>query len=414
MKDFFKLPIVIISMSRWDGDYSSTSWSLAKTFSKNQPVIYVDYPYTWTEFARKRKDPSVKKRVRALLFKKRALLSLNLYQDSLYALTPPLMFPDNWLPGGSLYGFFADWNDRVLYQSIKKALKQLGLSDYILINAFNPLYLNHPPKDPALKAYVYQSQDNIRALEMYLRKHGAAAEISAIRNSDLSMATSKQLQKDLTKLSGKKVEYLPNAADFEVFKQAYLQPFSLPEDLKGITPPIIGYTGNICHRIDYEKLNAVCMAHPDKNVVMIGPRNHAGHTPLDLDAIPNLYFLGPKKLEILPAYLAHFDLLILPFLINEVTKSIYPLKINEYLASGKPVVATPFSEDIQSFGHLISLCKNDEDFIRAIDMELQEDGPEKRKQRHQEASKNTWDARVKTFWALLGQAKEVNRKSVGA
>jgi glycosyltransferase involved in cell wall biosynthesis len=305
----------------------------------------------------------------------------------------------------------ANLNDRALYKSIKKALKQMGLGDFILINAFNPLYLNHPPNDPALKAYVYQSQDNIRALERYLKKHGAGAEIMAIRNSDLSIATSKQLQKDLTDLSGKKVEYLPNAADFELFKKAYLEPLGLPEDLKGIAHPIIGYTGNICHRIDYEKIKAICMAHPDKNVVMIGPRNHAGHTSLDLDAIPNLYFLGPKKLEILPAYLAHFDLLILPFLRNEVTKSIYPLKINEYLASGKPVVATPFSEDIQSFGHLISLHQNDQDFVKAIERELQEDSPEKRHQRHQEASINTWDARVKSFWALLGQIKEFRKKT---
>ncbi len=105
MQDFLKLPIVIISMSRWDGDYSSTSWALAKTFSKNQPVIYVDYPYTWTEFARKRKQPSLQKRQMALLFKKDALISLNQYQDSLYALTPPLMIPDNWLPSGRMYKY---------------------------------------------------------------------------------------------------------------------------------------------------------------------------------------------------------------------------------------------------------------------------------------------------------------------
>src|SRR5690606_19088504 len=123
----------------------------------------------------------------------------------------------------------------------------------------------------------------------------------------------------------------------------------LPEDLGRIPRPIIGYTGNICHREDYELVNAICRGHPDKNLVMVGPRNHIGHTEIDLDAIPNLHFLGPKKLEQLPAYLANFDVLILPFLCNEVTKSIYPLKINAYLASGKPVVATPFSEDIDSF-----------------------------------------------------------------
>lgn len=405
MNDFSNLPIVIISMSRWDGDYSSTSWSLAKTFSKNQPVIYVDYAYTWTEYLRKRKEPKIKKRKNALLLKKEALIQLKAYNESLYALTPPMMFPINWLPTGKIYSFFSSLSDRILYKSIRQALKQIGHREFILINAFNPLYLNTPPKNRFIKAFVYHSQDNIRALEMYLRRHGANAEINAIKNADLSIATSKQLQKDLKELSGKQVEYLPNAADFDIFKKSYLEKYEVPEDLSKIAHPIIGYTGNICHRIDYEKIKAICESHPKKNFVMVGPRNHKGHTNLDLDAIPNLYFLGPKKLEQLPAYLAHFDILILPFLCNEVTKSIYPLKINEYLASGRPVVATPFSEDINSFKGLISLKENHHDFAEAIDNELMEDTIEKRKRRHAEASKNTWDERVKTFWSLLNYVK---------
>jgi glycosyltransferase involved in cell wall biosynthesis len=120
-----------------------------------------------------------------------------------------------------------------------------------------------------------------------------------------------------------------------------------------------------------------------------------------LDEIPNLYFTGPKKIEQLPQYLAHFQLLILPFLCNEVTKSIYPLKINEYLASGKPIVATPFSEDIQLFHPLISLEKSPQDFNKAIEMELTTNTEEKAKSRYTEASKNTWKGRVKLFWELL-------------
>src|SRR5690606_22516961 len=148
----------------------------------------------------------------------------------------------------------------------------------------------------------------------------------------------------------------------------------------------------------------ICIAHPDKNLVMVGPRNYYGHTNIDLDAIPNLHFLGSKRLEQLPSYLAHFDVLILPFLINEVTRSIYPLKINEYLASGKPVVATPFSEDIQTFGDWISLEHEHQQFSEAIQKELDEDAPEKRKGRNEAASKNTWENRAETFWKLLQEA----------
>ena len=404
MATFHEIPIVIVSMSRWDGDFSSASWSLAKTFANNQTVIYVDYPYTWTEFVRTRKTPSVTKRKNALLGKENGLVQLKEFNRNLYALTPPLVFPINWLPKGKIFQKMSSLTDKILWRSIKKAIKQLGYSDLIFFNSFNPLYLSVPPQDSAIKAKVYQSRDNIRALEAYLQKHGPEAETIAIQHADLSIVTSKQLQKDLTDLSGKQVEYLPNAADFELFKTAFTDKLEKPEDLQNIAHPIIGYTGNICHRVDYNLIQAICQAHPDKNLVMVGPRNHYGHTSIDLDAIPNLHFLGPKRLEQLPSYLAHFDVLILPFLINDVTKSIYPLKINEYLASGKPIVATPFSEDIKAFGHLISLEADHSLFSDGIERELKENSMEKSIRRNEEASKNTWEARVNSFWTLLQQA----------
>ncbi|HLW21187.1 MAG TPA: glycosyltransferase [Cyclobacteriaceae bacterium] len=404
MATFHEIPIVIVSMSRWDGDFSSASWSLAKTFANNQTVIYVDYPYTWTEFVRTRKTPSVTKRKNALLGKENGLVQLKEFNRNLYALTPPLVFPINWLPKGKIFQKMSSLTDKILWRSIKKAIKQLGYSDLIFFNSFNPLYLSVPPQDSAIKAKVYQSRDNIRALEAYLQKHGPEAEKIAIQHADLSIVTSKQLQKDLTDLSGKQVEYLPNAADFELFKTAFTDKLEKPEDLQNIAHPIIGYTGNICHRVDYNLIQAICQAHPDKNLVMVGPRNHYGHTSIDLDAIPNLHFLGPKRLEQLPSYLAHFDVLILPFLINDVTKSIYPLKINEYLASGKPIVATPFSEDIKAFGHLISLEADHSLFSDGIERELKENSMEKSIRRNEEASKNTWEARVNSFWTLLQQA----------
>ncbi|AKP54210.1 UDP-galactopyranose mutase [Cyclobacterium amurskyense] len=406
MKDFSnltfdKVTIVMTSMSRWDGEFSSASWSLAKTFAQTQKVIYVDYPFTFLDYLKERKKPSVKARKSALIWGNNSIKQLSQFSPKLYALSPPLMLPINWLPQGSLYNFFSNWNDRRLAKSISKALKELHEEAFIYFNSFNPLYLTKLPNSFKPNAFVYQSRDNIRALEPYLRKHGARKEIEAVQSADLSLVTSRMLQKDLEALSGKKVAYFPNAADFELFKSAYELELNVPKDLKNIPKPIIGYTGNICHRLDYDLIKTVCEANPDKSMVMVGPRNHQGHTDINLDEIPNLYFTGPKKIEQLPQYLAHFQLLILPFLCNEVTKSIYPLKINEYLASGKPIVATPFSEDIQLFHPLISLEKSPQDFNKAIEMELTTNTEEKAKSRYTEASKNTWKGRVKLFWELL-------------
>lgn len=403
LSKFKQLPLVMTSMSRWDGDFSSASWSLAKTFARDQVVVYVDYPFTLLDFIRERKKPSVKARKRALLFGENCLIPLPDYGPNLYALTPPLMLPINWLPPGWLYRTLAEWNNLRLSRQITKGLQHLGWTDFIFFNSFNPLYLSSLPEGFSPKAFIYQSRDNIRALEPYLRKHGAYLEVEAIREADLSLATSRLLQKELSELSGDTVAYFPNAADFTLFKSAYEKALPLPEELQELPRPIIGYTGNICHRIDYEIIKGICEKNPEKSVVLVGPRNHWGHTNIDLDALPNLHFTGPKKIEQLPAYLAHFDLLVLPFLCNDVTRSIYPLKINEYLASGKPVVATPFSEDIQSFHPHIRLESEKESFIRAIDEELRQDLPEKSEKRYREAAANTWEGRVSLFWKLVNQ-----------
>lgn len=400
-----QLPIVMISMSRWDGDFSSAAWSLAQTFAQTRPVLYVDYPYTISDYMRERDDARVQRRKKALMWSgSNRLLPLTQYSGELYALTPPLMLPTNRFAPGWLYNRLKAFNDNMLARSITEGLKELGYEKFIFFNSFNPLYLTKKPDDFKPELFLYQSRDNIRALEPYLRRHGAAGEIDAIQEADFSFATARQLQKDLRELSGENVRYLPNAANFDSFKTAYEQDLPMPEELKSLKRPIIGYTGNICHRTNYELLQKVCEAHSDKSVVMVGPRNHWKHTDIDLDAIPNLHFTGGKPIEALPAYLAHFDALILPFLCNDVTLSIYPLKINEYLASGKPVIATPFSEDIRSFSDVIELADTPAEFATAITQALESDTPERARARYERAASNTWQDRVSQIDTWIEEA----------
>lgn len=397
----------MISMSRWDGDFSSAAWSLAQTFAQTRPVLYVDYPYTVTDFFRERGDPRVQRRKNALRWGgSNRVLRLSQYSGELYALTPPLMLPANRFSPGVLYNRLKAFNDKMLARSITEGLEELGFKKFIFFNSFNPLYLTSLPDDFRPELFLYQSRDNIRALEHYLRKHGAAGETEAIQEADFSFATARQLQKDLQEVSGKNVRYLPNAANFDSFKTAYEQELPVPEELESLKRPIIGYTGNICHRTNYELLQKVCEAHSDKSVVMVGPRNHWKHTDIDLDAIPNLYFTGGKPIEALPGYLAHFDALILPFLCNEVTRSIYPLKINEYLASGKPVIATPFSEDIRSFSDVIELADTPAEFATAITQALESDAPERARARYDRAASNTWQDRVRQIDTWMEEAAD--------
>ena len=95
------------------------------------------------------------------------------------------------------------------------------------------------------------------------------------------------------------------------------------------------------------------------------------------------------------------DCTLIPFLINKLTESIYPLKINEYLAAGKAVVSSSFSEDILSFADHIHLADDESNFINLIDIAISDNSPERIAERIKVAESNTWTARVKEFWQIV-------------
>jgi glycosyltransferase involved in cell wall biosynthesis len=395
------LPIVMISMSRWDGDFSSAAYSLAKSFAKSNTVVYVDYPYTWLDLLRERKLPSVKKRLKALIFKKEALNNIPGQSPNLYFLTPPAMLPINFLPEGLLFRYCQGINNRILFKSIQRALLKLKAKDFIFFNSFNPLYGQKLPKELSNNLMVYQSRDSIRALEPYLQKHGVQLENEAISNADLRLATSSTLTQILKSATGKEVVHFANAADINNFRTALEADLPKPVELNDIRGPIIGYTGNICQRVDYDLLKRICDENPDKSIVLVGPRNHWSHTNIDLDAIVNLHFCGAQPLELLPHFLKYFDVGIIPFKKNDLTASIYPLKINEYLAAGLPVISTNFSKDIAGFSEHIWLINDNTKFTDSIEDALLHRSQEEKLKRLSIAEKNSWDGRVDWFWELL-------------
>jgi hypothetical protein len=113
-------------------------------------------------------------------------------------------------------------------------------------------------------------------------------------------------------------------------------------------------------------------------------------------------FAGSRRLDELPALLQHMDCALIPFRCNTLTRSIYPLKINEYLAAGKPVVSTAFSDDIRTFAPVIYLAEDHAGFLRRIDEALAEQNPELEQRRVEVARSNNWTARIEQLWKEIG------------
>lgn len=390
------LNIIILPLPRWDGDYSSTIYSLAQEFAKTHRTFYLDNPLTLKDFISGFNTATVQKRKKAILTRKNWYQELS---DNLINITTPLSIPTNFL-SQSFYDVFQHINNYLVSKTIDRIIREFDIDNYIYINSFNPLYNPSFPKafPPALK--VYHCVDNI-AESSYINKHGTRLEDKLITEYDLTITTSKALLNRKSEFSSD-VHIIPNAANINHFKQA-LKKLPLPSELSGIDNPIVTYIGNFEKRIDLDIVYHAINNHPDKVFLFVGPLNIPKSIINHLSSFSNVIVTGPRPFDQIPAYLYYSACTIIPFKINDLTKSIYPLKINEYLATGKPVVSTPFSEDIQDFRDVIEMDSSPVGFSRLIDKAIAEDSEALRKQRIEVASANDWPGRARDFMAIIRQ-----------
>ncbi len=392
--------IIIFSLSRWDAPISSPSFSIAKEFAKNNRVFYIDHPFSIKDFFSAHKTSRVKKRKEALLKGKNIYTKAAGLPENLTMVTPKLTIPINFLPPGLLYNTLSKRNDAIIFNTIRQVIQDFKIKEFIYLNAFDPYFCRDFPSDIKPLKKVYQSMDDLTQVD-YTAKHGTRLEEDIIRKFDITLTTSRELQRLKSRYSSH-VYFHPNAADFSIFQKALTEKFPMPAELlpaKG--KKIIGYTGNIESRIDYQLLKEVIKFHPDKIIAMVGPVTTSEHKTIGLADFPNVIMVGPKKIYELPQYLQYFDCTLIPFKKNTLTKSIYPLKINEYLAAGRPVIATDFSEDIKGFKDVIYIGSNTAEFVQLINKAIQENNDQKINARTLVANSNTWTARVEAFWNIL-------------
>jgi len=143
-----------------------------------------------------------------------------------------------------------------------------------------------------------------------------------------------------------------------------------PADQAALPRPRLGYFGVIDERIDLELIAGVADARPDWQLVMVGPV-----VKISADSLPrrpNIHYLGQKPYGELPAYIAGWDLAIMPFARNDATRFISPTKTPEYLAAGKPVVSTSIRDVVRPYGRaqLVSIADDPEQFVVAAEREL--------------------------------------------
>jgi glycosyltransferase involved in cell wall biosynthesis len=182
-----------------------------------------------------------------------------------------------------------------------------------------------------------------------------------------------------------------HAADIRHFSKAADPQTSVPADLEKIPHPRIGFVGMVdLIRFDSELIRLVA-ANPEYHVVIVGGAMPGAERSL-LD-LPNVHLLGMKPLDELPGYLKGMDVCLMPYRLNDATRSIYPLKLHEYMATGKPVVATAIPA-VDNFRDLIYVAENENQFVEQITRALKEKDPEVVLRRRVCAAEHSWEAHV--------------------
>ncbi len=400
-----KPDIVIFALPRWDGSFSSTALSLALELSKSARVFYIENPFTVKDVITDFFKPSFRKRLNALFFGIKKYNRIDSSNENFVNVTPYLTLPINFLPAGKLYNFLNRINNLLVSRSLASVIKSFEIKKFIFINSYNPFYFRDVSAYKPICS-IYHCVDNISESK-YIGKHGSSFEREVIIKSDLTIATSRKLFEYASGLS-KAAYCLPNAADFNLFQQAPNISVEIPLETMS-NKMIIGYIGSIDHRVDYNLLRDIVITYPDWFLLLVGPLSEDFNAS-ELKLFKNVLTTGSKPLCELPSYVRLMNCGIIPFVCNKLTESIYPLKLNEYLSLGIPVVSTNFSIDLEDFSDVIKITDSQFDFVRSLQEEIDNDSEDKRFERMKKASSNTWESRVSEFWRILEEYEQFEIK----
>ncbi|GAB4045381.1 glycosyltransferase [Spirosoma litoris] len=389
--------LVCIAFPAWEGNYVKSTVELVKRMANHHRILYVDYQYTYKDliWSILKKGNAPAQRMLGLSPRLREIPMET--GGSVFVLTPPPVLPVNFLRNSRMYDWFQKLNSWLIRPSIQKATKRLKFANVTVINAFNPFYGNYLLGKLGEQHTVYYCYDEISECA-WARNHGARVEREFLRKVDATITSSVGLlasKKQFTKQSF----LVQNGVDYLPFSAGYVDAAT-----KVKTEKVIGYIGTLDSRIDYSLLEAIAQRFTDVRLTLIG-RVVADKASVVEDVerikeLPNVSLVGAQPASALPGWLQKFHVGIIPFVKNPQTAAIYPMKINEYLAAGLPVVSTDFAP-LSDFESTIAIATNPTDFIHAIQAAFETDSKESQQSRQAVAKGNSWEYRALEFERVL-------------
>jgi len=319
---------------------------------------------------------------------------------SLWTLDPRTVLESiNWIPMPVLFDRINLVNNKRLAREINQAAKRLGFNDALLFidnDFFRAQYL--PELLDGVQETIYYIRDNLTS-QPYFRRHGVRLEPQLMQKATMVAANSAYLAEYGAKYNKASFD-IGQGCDFDWLKSELVE-------VDRFKSPVIGYVGAlITSRLDLALLETIATQRPDWSMVLVGPEDEAFRNS-KLHQLRNVHFTGNRPAEELPAWINSFDVCINPQVLNEMTIGNYPRKIDEYLALGKPVVATD-TVAMRMFAPYVYLCGKTSEYIAQINTALREgDNTYLQEGRKAFALSHTWEQCIQLMGAYLEQTQNV-------
>lgn len=387
---------IITSQQSWDTEIGSTIKNVAVEISKRNRVFFINTPMDYSTWLRRVKDKAYVQRMNVIKGRTASIREIN---PNMWIIDCPFIaYPVNHIPTTGLFDFVNKLNNEKIAKRINEIIRQFNIRNFIHImdtDIYRSFYLKELIK-PALS--VYYCRDYVFE-DPYWKGNGPRLEPILAAHSDMVITNS-------TLFNERFLPYNANtyAAETGVNLDLYdaAKEWPVPADIQSVAHPIVGYVGYITSkRLDCELIYQVVQERPNYSFVFVGPEDEvfASHP---IHQLPNAHFFGHKQVEQLPAYINIFDVCLNFQLVNEITDGNYPLKIDEYLAMGKPVVATSTHTMRDIFSQHVYLPSDEEGYLESIDKALTETRDKQlRDERIRFAHSHSWENSVNKMYTYI-------------
>ena len=394
--------IVVMGIQAWDIEIGSNCKNIAVEMAKKNRVLYVNPPMDRISLYRERQTEKIRTRVAIRKGLRKDLLKIGENMWNLYPKT--LTESINFIKTKRLFDILNKVNAKRYARDVQSAIDRLEFKEYIIFNDSSMFLGQHIKSLLSPAFYVYYMRDYLTK-NPYWKKNGVRLEPKLIQSADCVVNNS-TLYTEYGKQFTEHSYMVGQGCDTSLFNDK-VREIKIPEDLKGIPGPIVGYVGFLSsRRLSIEILSHIAKERPQWSIVLVGPEDDVFNTS-ELHEIDNVYFLGSRDASELPNYIKGFDVAINPQLINDATMGNYPRKIDEYLAMGKPTVASA-TKAMEYFKEYTYLGTTPMDYVNLIGKALEENSVELQEKRRAFGLSHSWENNVNEIYNCILQVQKTS------